>query len=127
MSTAVAHNGVVYTAGVCGENGGDVKQQTQDALDYLERVLIDANSSVSRILSMQIWLADINRDFAAMNEVYDKWIEANFPKGKRPTRACVEAKIAAPEYHVEFRCGVGLVLTRCIAPYLMCAPKLSIA
>ena len=108
MSTAVAHNGVVYTSGVCGENGGDVKQQTQDALDYLERLLLDSHSSPDRILSMQIWLADINKDFAAMNEVYDKWIESKCPKGKRPTRACVEAKIAAPEYLVEIRCGVGL-------------------
>jgi len=45
-----------------------------------------------------IWLADI-KDFAAMNQVWDQWV----PKDNSPPRACVEAKLAAPQYKVEIR------------------------
>ena len=37
--------------------------------------------------------------FAAMNSVWDAWV----PKGNTPPRACVEAKLAAPQYKVEVR------------------------
>jgi enamine deaminase RidA (YjgF/YER057c/UK114 family) len=50
------------------------------------------------MLSVTIWLADI-KDFAAMNAVWDAWV----PKGQTPPRACVEAKLAAPQYRVEIR------------------------
>ena len=36
-------------------------------------------------------------DFAGMNSVWDAWIDPANP----PCRACVEAKLAAPEYTVE--------------------------
>lgn len=103
MSSATVHNGVVYTAGICGENGGDVARQTQDALDCLEQILLESGSAPDRLLSIQIWLANIDRDFVAMNRVYDNWLDEKVPKDRRPTRACVEAKIAAREYDVEIR------------------------
>ena len=54
MSSATVYNGVVYTSGVCGEDGGDVAKQTRDALAYLEKLLEDAGSSAERLLSMQV-------------------------------------------------------------------------
>ena len=36
-------------------------------------------------------------DFAAMNEVWDAWVSP----GNTPTRACVESKLAAPQFIVE--------------------------
>ncbi len=50
----------------------------------------------TRILSAQIWLADI-ADFAEMNAVWDGWVA----QGQCPTRATGEAKLAAPGYRVE--------------------------
>ena len=35
--------------------------------------------------------------FAEMNAVWDAWVSP----GNTPARACVEAKLAAPDYHVE--------------------------
>ena len=37
-------------------------------------------------------------DFAAMNAIWDAWV----PQGHTPARACGEAKLATPDYKVEF-------------------------
>ena len=49
------------------------------------------------MLSVQIWLKDIERDFAGMNEVWDAWV----PKGAAPARATGESKLAHPDLLVE--------------------------
>src|SRR3546814_4146354 len=48
---------------------------------------------ISRILSTNIWLADI-ATFAEMNGECDAWV----PQGNTPARATTEAKLAAPQY-----------------------------
>ena len=50
------------------------------------------------ILSATIWLADMN-EFADMNAIWDMWVA----KGNPPVRACVESKLAAPQYKVEIQ------------------------
>ncbi len=97
MSNAVIHDGIVRLAGVVGEPGGDAGQQTKDCLAEIDRLLALAGSEKTRLLRAQIWLADIGRDFAAMNAVWDAWV----PQGDAPARATGEAKLAAPEYVVE--------------------------
>jgi enamine deaminase RidA (YjgF/YER057c/UK114 family) len=49
-----------------------------------------------------IWLADIST-FAEMNEVWDAWIDP----GNAPVRACVESKLAAPQFTVEIQVLAG--------------------
>lgn len=97
MSNAVIHNGIARLAGVVGVPGGDITQQTKDCLAEIDRLLALAGSDKTRILRAQIWLADIGRDFAAMNAVWDAWV----PAGDAPARATGEAKLAAPDYLVE--------------------------
>lgn len=97
MSNIVIHNGIVHLAGVVGEPGGDAAQQTRDCLAEVDRLLGLAGSDKTRILRAQIWLADINADFAAMNAVWDAWM----PAGHAPARATGEAKLATPDYVVE--------------------------
>lgn len=98
MSQAVVHGGVVYTAGQVARNarGEDAAKQTQDILAAIDALLAEAGTDKSRVLSANIWLADIG-DFAAMNKVWDAWV----PEGETPARACVESKLASPEYIVE--------------------------
>ncbi|MCV2864353.1 RidA family protein [Defluviimonas sp. WL0075] len=96
MSSAVVHDGIVYLAGVVGENGGDVTQQTKDALAEVERLLALAGSDKTRILRAQIWMADM-ADFPAMNAVWDAWVAP----GHAPARATGESKLATPDYGVE--------------------------
>ncbi|HWJ75718.1 MAG TPA: RidA family protein [Kaistia sp.] len=95
MSQAVVYGDMVYLAGQVGE-GDDVAAQTKYALGEVDRLLALAGSSKARILSATIWLADM-ADFAAMNSVWDVWVD----KANPPARATGEAKLAAPKYKVE--------------------------
>ncbi|SDH75843.1 RidA family protein [Alloyangia pacifica] len=96
MSQAVVHNGIVYLAGQVGE-GADITAQCKDALASVDRLLAEAGSDKSRLLTTTIWLADM-ADFAAMNAVWDTWVDPANP----PARATGEAKLATPDYYVEF-------------------------
>lgn len=96
MSQAVVHNGTVYLAGQVGNAGSDVTEQTKQALASVDRLLAEAGTDKTRILSATIWLADM-ADFAKMNAVWDAWA----PQGHTPARATGEAKLATPEYLVE--------------------------
>jgi enamine deaminase RidA (YjgF/YER057c/UK114 family) len=96
MSQAVVHGGTVYLAGQVGAPGQSVADQTRAVLGEVDRLLAEAGSDRSRILSATIWLADI-KDFGEMNSVWDAWIDPANP----PARATGESKLAAPEYKVE--------------------------
>ena len=96
MSEAVCYNGIVWVAGQVGKPGGTVAQQTKDCLAEVDRILAEAGTDKSRVLSAQIWLADI-ATFAQMNAVWDKWVSP----GNTPARATGEAKLATPDYKVE--------------------------
>jgi enamine deaminase RidA (YjgF/YER057c/UK114 family) len=100
MSEAAIHNGTVYLAGqVAADNSADIKGQTAQVLAQIDALLAAAGSSKSRILSTTIYLSSIG-NFAAMNEVWDAWVDQSNP----PARATVEARLAAPGYLVEIVC-----------------------
>ena len=98
MSQAVVHNGVIYTAGQVAADvpGASVTQQTQNILKRIEGLLVEAGSDKSKLLSATIWLKDMS-DFDEMNSVWDGWVG----RGEAPARACVESRLAAPEFAVE--------------------------
>ena len=95
MSQAVVHNGTVYVAGQVAK-GATVKEQTTQILAQIDALLKKAGTDKSRLLSATIWLTDMSR-FAEMNSVWDPWVS----QGNTPARACVESKLAAPDYLVE--------------------------
>lgn len=96
MSMGVVHNGIVYLAGQVGNPGESVTEQTREVLAQVDRLLALAGTDKTRILTAQIWLADM-ADFAEMNAVWDAWV----PQGNCPARATGEAKLATPDYKVE--------------------------
>lgn len=97
MSQAVKHNDTVYLAGqVASDPNGTIEQQTREVLAAIDRLLAAAGTSKSKLLSCQVILASMG-DFAAMNSVYDAWIDPANP----PARAAIEARLAAPAYKVE--------------------------
>ena len=97
MSQAVVHGGLVYLAGQVGTAGASVTQQTKDILANIDRLLASVGSDKSKILQATIWMASMD-DFAEMNAVWDAWV----PQGHTPARAAGEAKLATPDYLVEF-------------------------
>jgi enamine deaminase RidA (YjgF/YER057c/UK114 family) len=98
MSQVVVHNGVVYTAGQVarGAPGGTIAEQTADILNSIDTLLEKAGTDKSKLISATIWITNMS-DFAAMNLVWDAWVSP----GNTPGRACVEARLAAPQFNVE--------------------------
>ena len=74
----------------------DIKGQTKEILDEIDRLLAKSGSAKSKVLSASIWVTDI-RNRAPMNEVWTAWVDAK----NLPARACVEAKLADPRALVE--------------------------
>jgi len=95
MSQAVVHNGTVYVAGQVAK-GATVKDQTTAVLKQIDALLAAAGTDKTKILSATIWLVNMGT-FAEMNSVWDPWVSP----GNTPARACVESKLATPEYLVE--------------------------
>jgi enamine deaminase RidA (YjgF/YER057c/UK114 family) len=94
---AVVHGDTVYVAGqVAPKPTPSVKNQTQQVLRQIDRLLKAAGSGKAKILMANVWLADI-RTFDEMNEVWDAWVA----KDNMPARATVEAKLAGTQYLVE--------------------------
>ncbi|HEX6141654.1 MAG TPA: RidA family protein [Geminicoccaceae bacterium] len=98
MSQAVVHGDTVYLAGQVAQNaaGQSVSAQTRDILETIDRLLAEAGTDKSKLLSANIWLSDIST-FNEMNQVWDAWVA----RGSTPARACVESKLAAPQFTVE--------------------------
>lgn len=98
MSRVVKTAGLIFIGGLtASERGADIRAQTRQVLDKIDAFLAQAGVDKTRLVSAQIWLADIARDFAGMNEVWDAWAAP----GEAPTRATVEARLAAPDLLVE--------------------------
>jgi len=96
-SEIVIHNGTVYLAGQLADDyAGDIREQTRQTLANIDRLLAEADSDKSRILSVTIYLKDM-ADYAGMNLEWDAWVAA----GAAPGRACVEAKLYDPRVLVE--------------------------
>jgi enamine deaminase RidA (YjgF/YER057c/UK114 family) len=97
LSHAVEHGDTVYLAGIVAKDlNKDVKGQTKEIVDEIDRLLAKCGSSKAKVLSATIWVTDI-RNRAPMNEVWTAWVD---PKNL-PVRACVEAKLADPKCLVE--------------------------
>jgi len=97
MSQAVIHGDTVYLAGqVAADANADIKGQTRSVLEKIDKLLAEAGTSKANLLSTVIYLSDM-RTFAAMNEVWDGWVDQANP----PARATVGALLATPDYLVE--------------------------
>lgn len=98
MSRAVVHGDTMYLCGQThNEETCDVVLQTKECLKKVEELLEKYGSDKKNILSVTIYLRDM-KDFAAMNSVWDTWVEDGF----EPARACVEARLARETLMVEF-------------------------
>lgn len=103
MSKIVIHNGTVWLAGQVGDPETDIQAQTREALSRVDALLAEAGTDKSHLLQTIVWLSDM-RDFAAMNEIWDAWIDPENP----PARACGEARLATQKHLVEFICVAAL-------------------
>ncbi|MGE5469209.1 MAG: RidA family protein [Bacteroidota bacterium] len=102
-SDSVVHNGTVYLVEVPSNLDAGITAQTQNLLAGVDRLLTQAGSDKSRLLMVTIYLSNMG-DYAAMNAVWDDWL----PEGAAPTRACIQARLAHPDFRVEMAVTAAL-------------------
>ncbi|KAF5876001.1 putative endoribonuclease l-psp protein [Botrytis fragariae] len=76
---------------------GTIREKTEAVLKNLQEVLVTAKSSLDRIVKVQVFLTDM-KDFAEMNEEYEKWIT------HKPARSCVAVKELPKGVNIEIEC-----------------------
>ncbi len=97
MSRIVIHNETVYLCGqVTDDREAGITVQTEQTLAKIDRLLAKAGSDKDHLLSVTIYLKDM-QDFEEMNVVWDQWTNEGTP----PARACVRAEMASPDLLVE--------------------------
>jgi 2-iminobutanoate/2-iminopropanoate deaminase len=84
-SQAVKAAGLVFVSGTAPSDpvtgalvGATVQEQTRQCLTNIAAILEEAGSSLEKIISVTIVLAD-EEDFSGMNEEYMKWFPSNPP------------------------------------------------
>ena len=105
MSQVVVHGDTVYLAGhvALDKPGASAAEQTANILERIDGLLTEAGSDKTKLLRATIWLASMD-DFGEMNGVWDAWV----PEGHAPVRACVESRLASPDFTVE----IGIIAAR---------------
>ena len=90
LSRIVIHNDTVYLTGCIAERtkGKRVGEQTHEILAMIERLLVEAGSDKTKILSTSIYLSDIST-YTEMNAEWDAWI----PEGHTPARQTFQSKL----------------------------------
>jgi enamine deaminase RidA (YjgF/YER057c/UK114 family) len=97
LSEAAIYNGTVYLAGqIADDTTRNIQGQTAEVLGHIDRLLVEAGSDKTRILSCQIFIAD-TKDFDGMNEAWNAWV----PAGHTPPRATVVVSFPHPQRLIE--------------------------
>lgn len=95
-SDAVIFGGVAYFVEVPDDPTQDARGQIQQVLAQMTARLQQVGSDPTRLLQVVIYLPE-RADFPTFNALWDAWV----PEGHAPSRACVHAQLAAPQYRVE--------------------------
>jgi 2-iminobutanoate/2-iminopropanoate deaminase len=106
-SQAVKSNGFLFASGQVALDprsnefiGGDIRQQTERALENIKAVVEAAGANLHHVVKTTVFLKDMN-DFAAMNEAYGKYFTAAPPArstvqvARLPKDALVEIEVIA--------------------------------
>ncbi len=83
---STAYKDLVWTVANATDESLDLADQTAQVLSNLERNLVDLGSDKTKILSAQVYIANID-DKPIMDEVWRAWIGSN-PE-HWPQRACL--------------------------------------
>ena len=95
-SDAVVHRGVAYFVEVPDDPTAAPADQISQVLRQIDARLVQVGSSRERLLQVLIYLPSMD-DLAEFNAQWDAWV----PSGHAPSRACVQATLAAPGYRLE--------------------------
>ena len=93
FSHAVACDGWLFVTGQMPTDPDDggaklpegIEAQTRRVIENLKLVLAGAGSALDRVVFARVYLTHFERDYAAMNAVYQSY----FAAGKLPARTCI--------------------------------------
>jgi 2-iminobutanoate/2-iminopropanoate deaminase len=69
FSGAVSYGNLLFISGKGAHYEGDIKAHTKTVLDEIEKELVNAGSSMEKVLKVSVFLAKAE-DYAPMNEVF---------------------------------------------------------
>jgi 2-iminobutanoate/2-iminopropanoate deaminase len=69
FSGAVSYGNLLFIAGKGAHFKGDIREHTKHVLDEIEKELVNAGSSMDKVLKCNVYLNDL-KDYQAMNEVF---------------------------------------------------------
>src|SRR4029453_2802126 len=69
FSGAVSYGNLLFIAGKGAHYQGDIKAHTKTVLDEIQKELVNAGSSMEKVLKCNVYLAK-GEHYAAMNEVF---------------------------------------------------------
>ena len=87
----MAYQGFVWTVATSDDESGDVRAQARRCLEILDKNLADAGTDKTRIVSAQVFLADMSTK-PIFDAVWNPWIGPD--AAHWPQRACVGAALA---------------------------------
>jgi reactive intermediate/imine deaminase len=93
FSHATAADGWLFVTGQMPTDPADdsaplpegIEAQTRRVIDNLKIVLAGTGSGLDRVVFARVYLTDFERDYAAMNQVYQTY----FAPGRLPARTCI--------------------------------------
>ena len=85
MTQIVVHGDTIYLCGRTAEEAVGAGAQTRAILAKIDTLLAEAGSSKSKLLQVQIWLADI-RYYDEMNAIWDAWWTRRTRRAGPPAR-----------------------------------------
>lgn len=93
FSHAVAADGWLFVTGQMPTDPDDdeaalpagIEAQTRQVIENLKRVLTGAGSGLDGVVFARVYLTHFERDYAAMNRVYQTY----FAAGRLPARTCI--------------------------------------
>lgn len=98
LSRVVVHNQVAWLSGiVAADCSQDIQGQTRQVLERVDQLLAEAGTDKSRLLSVQIWMKDMNADFDAMNALWSAWVDPT----QTPARATAQVAFDDAEIRLE--------------------------
>lgn len=97
LCRAVEYGNLVFIAGTTADNkAADAKGQTEEILKKIDGFLTECGSHKSKILSANVWVANM-AEKPLMDAAWTAWVDPN----NKPVRACVEAKLGSADTRVE--------------------------
>lgn len=84
LSQVVIHGDTVYLTGCIAERtkGKSVREQTREILATIDRLLAQAGSNKTKVLTASVYLADI-ATYREMNAGWDAWVSGGEYSGAR--------------------------------------------